>query len=65
MRTNKLVTFQHKDLVSDVKATVAKRRIRYYPILDENSKYIGMISQRNLLDMEQQEVILVDHNEKD
>lgn len=65
MRTSGLVTFQYNDLVSDVKATVAKKRIRYYPILDESGKYKGMISQRNLLDMEKQEVILVDHNEKD
>lgn len=65
MRTNGLVTFRRNDLVADVKATVSKKRIRYYPILDESGKYVGMISQRNLLDMEKQEVILVDHNEKD
>ncbi len=65
MRTSGLVTFQLSDLVADVKATVSKKRIRYYPILDECGKYVGMISQRNLLDMEKQEVILVDHNEKD
>ncbi len=65
MRTSNLVTFQLNSLVSDVKATVAKKRIRYYPILDEAGKYVGMISQRNLLDMEKQQVVLVDHNEKD
>lgn len=65
MRTNNLVTFLYNDLVADVKATVSKKRIRYYPILDESGKYMGMISQRNLLDVEKQEVILVDHNEKD
>lgn len=65
MRTSGLVTFQLSDLITDVKATVAKKRIRYYPILDAAGKYVGMISQRNLLDMEKQEVILVDHNEKD
>lgn len=65
MRTSGLVTFQLSDLAADDKATVSKKRIRYYPILDECSKYVGMISQRNLLDMEKQEVILADHNEKD
>ena len=65
MRTSGLVTFQCDSPVDEVKATVAKRRIRYYPILDDAGKYVGMISQRNLLDMEKQQVILVDHNERD
>ncbi|MGN1030236.1 MAG: putative manganese-dependent inorganic diphosphatase, partial [Butyricicoccaceae bacterium] len=65
MRTNRLITFRDDDLVSDVKAIVSKKRMRYFPILNNSGQYIGMISQRNLLDMERQQVILVDHNEKD
>ncbi len=65
MRRDKLITFQPDDLVDDVKKIVSKKRLRYFPILDQNKKYIGMVSQRNLLDIEQQEVILVDHNERD
>ena len=65
MRTKGLITFRHDDLVSDVKASVSKKRVRYFPILDSNGSYMGMISQRNLLDMEHQQVVLVDHNEKD
>ena len=65
MKRSGLITFRPDDLVEDVKKTVAKKRIRYYPILDDNGKYIGMVSQRNLLDIEKQEVILVDHNERD
>ena len=64
MRTKGLLTFRHDDLVSDVKAAVSKLRIRYFPILDGDGRYMGMISQRNLLDIERQQVILVDHNEK-
>ena len=64
MRTTDLITFHCDDFVSDVKEVVAKKRIRYFPILDDSGKYRGMISQRNLLDVEQQEVILVDHNER-
>lgn len=33
--------------------------------MDEDGKYIGMVSQRNLLDVEKQQVIMVDHNERD
>jgi len=60
-----LITFHPDELVDDVKKVVSKKRIRYFPILDENGKYMGMVSQRNLLDIEKQEVILVDHNERD
>lgn len=65
MRTKGLITFRHDDLVADVKASVSKKRVRYFPILDSNGNYMGMISQRNLLDLEHQQVVLVDHNEKD
>lgn len=65
MRTKGLITFRHDDLVADVKAAVSKKRVRYFPILDNSGSYMGMISQRNLLDMEHQQVVLVDHNEKD
>ena len=52
-------------MVEDVKRAVSKRRMRYYPLLDEQGRYIGMFSQRNLLDLERPSVILVDHNERD
>lgn len=59
-----IITFNTDELVADVKATVSKLRIRYFPVLDSNDCYVGMMSQRNLLDIERQRVILVDHNEK-
>ena len=52
------------EVATDVKTAVSKLRIRYFPILDNDDKYVGMISQRNLLDIDRQKVILVDHNEK-
>lgn len=64
MKDSGLVTFQCDDLVEDVKKVVAKKRIRYYPILDNENQYVGMVSQRNLLDIDPQKVVLVDHNEK-
>ncbi len=65
MKRNGLITFQPDELVEDVKKVVSKKRIRYFPILDEEKRYIGMVSQRNLLDIDKQEVVLVDHNERD
>jgi manganese-dependent inorganic pyrophosphatase len=64
MRKDNIITFNLEDSVADVRATVSKLRIRYFPILDNENRYVGMISQRNLLDVERRKVILVDHNEK-
>ena len=64
MRTGEIITFNIDDAVSDVKAAVSKLRIRYFPVLDADDHYVGMISQRNLLDVDRRKVILVDHNEK-
>ncbi len=65
MRSRGVVSFHDTDLAEDVKASVSKKRMRYFPILDNNEQYIGMVSQRNLLDMSRQKVIMVDHNERD
>ena len=39
-------------------------RIRDFPVIDKNGKYVGMISRRNLLGIRKRSVILVDHNER-
>ena len=65
MRKRGLITFEPEETVEDVKRTVSKKRIRYYPLMDEQGRYVGMFSQRNLLDLERPSVILVDHNERD
>ena len=64
MKKNDIITYGLDDLVSDVKSAVSKYRIRYFPILDSNDRYVGMLSQRNLLNADRRKVILVDHNER-
>ena len=64
MKKDSLITFSIDDLVTDVRSAVSKLRIRYFPILDADSRYVGLLSQRNLLNAERRKVILVDHNEK-
>ena len=64
MRESNLVTFHDRELVSDIKQIMTKKRLRYFPVLDKNDNYVALISQRNILDMEAQKVILVDHNEQ-
>ena len=49
--------------VADVTRVMAKVRHRYFPILDEDGKYCGMVSRRNLIALRKRRIILVDHNE--
>lgn len=64
MKKEHLITFELEDYVDDVKETMSKVRHRDFPVLDENGKYVGMFSRRNLLNLQKKQVILVDHNEK-
>ncbi len=63
MRDHDLIYFHDYDLVSHVKGVMTKQRIRYFPVLDKNENYVGLLSQRNLLDVEDKKVVMVDHNE--
>ena len=64
MTTDNLITFHTTDYVDDIQEIMAKRRFRDFPITDNQGNYVGMISRRNLLDLERKKLILVDHNEK-
>ena len=56
-------SFHEGDYVKNVKNEMTKYRLRYFPILDKNDKFVGFISQRNLLEVDKKKVIMVDHNE--
>ena len=64
MVSENLLTFRTTDSVEDVKEVMGKTRFVYFPILDENGKYVGVVSRRNLLNLRRKQLILVDHNEK-
>ena len=64
MRSTGLVTFDDEDYLDDIKDIMASRRVRYFPVLDKNGLYRGMMSRRNLLGAAGKNVILVDHNER-
>ena len=64
MRTEHLIAFEDTDYIDEVKDVMASKRHRDFPIIDEDGKYMGMISRRNLLGAKGKPVILVDHNEK-
>lgn len=64
MRTKNLTKFEIEDYVDDVREVMSKVRHRDFPILDRDGYYIGMISRRNLMNMQKKRVVLVDHNER-
>ncbi len=64
MLKNNLLTFKLTDDLEDAKEVMSKVRFVYFPILDGDGKYVGVISRRNLLNLRRKQLILVDHNEK-
>lgn len=64
MTRRDLVTFDIDDYVDDVKDVMSRVRHRDFPVLGSNGSYVGMISRRNLMNMQKKQIILVDHNEK-
>ena len=64
MTRRELVTFDIDDYVHDVKDVMSRVRHRDFPVLGSNGNYVGMISRRNLMNMQKKQIILVDHNEK-
>lgn len=64
MSRENLTTFDADELVDDIRETMAKKRYRDFPVLDEKGRFIGFISRRRLLGARKKKVILVDHNER-
>ena len=63
MTTQNILKFTRVTPVADVTRVMAKTRHRYFPILDEEGKYCGMVSRRNIINLRKRRIILVDHNE--
>ena len=63
MTRDNILKFTLVTPVADVLRVMAKVRHRYFPILDEDGKYCGMISRRNIINLQKRRIILVDHNE--
>ena len=64
MMTEDIVKFSVNTSIEDASKIMAKVRYRYFPILDKDGRYCGVISRRNLLNLHRKQVILVDHNER-
>ncbi len=64
MVKDSLVTFNVDTPVEEARKVMASLRHRYFPILDKEGRYCGVVSRRNLLNLHRKRVILVDHNER-
>lgn len=59
-----LLQFQLSTPLEDAVRVMGRTRYVYFPVLDEEGLYYGVISRRNLLNRRPRKLILVDHNEK-
>ena len=59
-----LMTFSLNSSVEEATKLMARVRHRYFPVLGDDGKYLGVLSRRNLLNLHKKQLILVDHNEK-
>ena len=63
MCTENLITFEKTDYLEDIREIMTQKRHRDFPVIDEEGRYCGLISRRNLLGAKGKRVVLVDHNE--
>ena len=64
MTQDNLLTFTLHTPVESATKVMASVRFRYFPVLDDDKKYIGVVSRRNMMNLHRKQLILVDHNEK-
>ena len=62
MRSKNLLEFSVNTAVEDARKVMANVRHRYFPILDANGKYCGVISRRNLLNEQAEILEIIDHH---
>lgn len=58
-----ILTFKLATSVEEARKVMGEVRLHYFPVLDKQDCYVGMISHRNLLNLRRKQVIFVDHNE--
>ncbi len=64
MIRDNILKFSVNTAIEDARKVMASVRHRYFPVLDVEGKYCGLVSRRNLLNLHRKQIILVDHNER-
>lgn len=59
-----LLTFNLNSSVEAATKVMTSVRYRYFPVLDDDGRYVGVVSRRNMMGLHKKQLILVDHNEK-
>ena len=64
MLEGNILKFSLNTSVDDAQKIMAKSRHRFFPVIDEEGNYVGLVSSPNMLNVQKKHVILVDHNER-
>ena len=64
LEADKILRFSVNTAVDDARKTITQSRHRFFPVVDMDGSYAGLVSTPNLLDVTKKHVILVDHNER-
>ena len=64
MFRDNLKYFSLTDPIEEVSEAMSQAKHSYFPVIDTDGRYRGMISRRNFMNMKRKQLILVDHNER-
>jgi len=64
MSKDNIVVFHEDDFVDEVNDKMLRSHFRNYPVVDNDQRFKGLISEYHLLSRRSKKVILMDHNEK-
>ncbi|WP_077597484.1 putative manganese-dependent inorganic diphosphatase [Olsenella urininfantis] len=59
-----VLRFSVNTTVDEARKTITQSRHRFFPVLDEDGRYVGIVSTPNLLNVTKKHVVIVDHNER-
>ncbi|MCD6435845.1 MAG: putative manganese-dependent inorganic diphosphatase [Clostridiales bacterium] len=63
MRSDGIFVLKEYEYLEDVYKKIRDHRHTYYPVLNQDNKYLGFIGRKQLLNPHRKKVIMVDHNE--
>lgn len=61
---DKILRFSVNTSVDDALKVMANSQHRFFPVMDEDGQYVGVVSSPNMINVNKKHVILVDHNER-
>ena len=64
MIRDNVLCFHQYDYTDEIRSVMGKVRHRAFPVLDNEDRYVGILTRQSLLSMERKQMILVDHNEE-